>query len=72
MLINFFVSNFRSIRDELQLNMAAGGRHKSHLDHRIPILGSEKHALKVAVIYGANAAGKSNICLLYTSDAADE
>ena len=61
MLINFYVKNFRSIRDEIQLNMVSDGRYKNHLDHRYPVLGMDKHALKLAVIYGANAAGKSNI-----------
>ncbi len=61
MLINFYVKNFRSIRDEIQLNMVSDGRYKNHLDHREPVLGMDKHALKLAVLYGANAAGKSNI-----------
>ena len=61
MLINFYVKNFRSIRDEIQLNMVSDGRYKNHLDHREPVLGMDKHALKFAVLYGANAAGKSNI-----------
>lgn len=61
MLINFYVKNFRSIRDEIQLNMVSDGRYKNHLDHREPVLGMDKHALKLGVIYGANAAGKSNI-----------
>ncbi len=61
MLINFYVKNFRSIRDEINLNMVSDGRYKNHLDHREPILGMDKHALKLAVLYGANAAGKSNI-----------
>ena len=61
MIINFYVKNFRSIRDEIQLNMVSDGRYKNHLDHRHPVLGMDKHALKLAVIYGANAAGKSNI-----------
>jgi AAA15 family ATPase/GTPase len=60
-LINFYVKNFRSIRDEINLNMVSDGRYKNHLDHREPILGMDKHALKLAVLYGANAAGKSNI-----------
>ena len=61
MLINFYVKNFRSIRDEIQLNMVSDGRYKNHLDHREPVLGMDKNALKLAVLYGANAAGKSNI-----------
>ena len=61
MLINFYVKNFRSIRDEINLSMVSDGRYKNHLDHREPVLGMDKYALKLAVMYGANAAGKSNI-----------
>ena len=61
MLINFYVKNFRSIRDEIQLNMVSDGRYKNHSDHCEPVLGMDKYALKLAVLYGANAAGKSNI-----------
>ena len=41
--------------------MVASGRIKSHEHHELPILGQDKSALKAAVIYGANAAGKSNL-----------
>ena len=61
MLINFYVKNFRSIRDEVQLNLVADGRYRNHQEHLEPIIALEKSALKMAGIYGANAAGKSNI-----------
>ena len=61
MLINFYVKNFRSIRDEVQLNLVADGRYKKHEEHLEPIIALEKSALKMAVLYGANAAGKSNV-----------
>ncbi len=61
MLIKFLVSNFRSFRDEQCLNMVASGRIKSHTHHELPILEQDKSALKTAVIYGANAAGKSTL-----------
>lgn len=60
MLINFQVKNFRSIRDEIQLYLLADGRYKNHQEHLQPIIALEKPALKLAVLYGANAAGKSN------------
>jgi AAA15 family ATPase/GTPase len=60
-LINFYVKNFRSIKDEVQLNLVADGRYKNHQEHLEPIIALEKSALKMAGIYGANAAGKSNI-----------
>ena len=61
MLINFHVKNFRSIRDEVQLNLVADGRYKNHDEHLEPIIALDKSALKLAVLYGANAAGKSNV-----------
>lgn len=41
--------------------MVASGRIKSHKHHELPIVGQDKSALKAAVVYGANAAGKSNL-----------
>jgi len=59
MLIRFRVRNFRSLRDEQELSMVAalkdGGRGVVHVDS----LGLD--LLRVAGIYGANAAGKSNV-----------
>ena len=46
MLINFYVKNFRSIRDEIQLNLVADGRYKNHNDHLEPIIALDKSALK--------------------------
>ena len=40
--------------------MVASGRIKTHKHHELPILGHNS-ALKAAVVYGANAAGKSNL-----------
>jgi len=60
-LINFYVKNFRSIRDEIQLNLVADGRYKNHDEHLEPVIALDKSALKMAVLYGANAAGKSNV-----------
>ncbi|HSS51677.1 MAG TPA: ATP-binding protein [Thermoanaerobaculia bacterium] len=59
MLIRFRVSNFRSLRDEQELSMVAafkdGRKDLVHID----ALGLD--LLRVAGIYGANAAGKSNV-----------
>lgn len=62
-LVDFFVSNFRSYKSEQGLNMVANGRIQSHDSHLLPIVGQDKHALKAAVVYGANASGKSNLVL---------
>ncbi|TYK67963.1 AAA family ATPase [Comamonas sp. Z3] len=62
MLIQFSVSNFRSFREEQTLSMVAAPRIKKRDNTFKPPL-DEKFAdlLKVAVIYGPNASGKSNL-----------
>lgn len=61
MLVKFTCKNFRSIGMEpICLDMVASGRIRLHSDHvREPISGTS--LLRNAAIYGANAAGKSNI-----------
>ncbi len=64
MLIDFTVDNFRSIRDRATISMIAAklrSRDK-HLDSANVIEINDKVALlRSAVIYGANASGKSNV-----------
>lgn len=60
MLIRFRASNFRSLRDEVELSMVAS----SFEDDSGPLVPCEAlgcSLLRVAAIYGANAAGKSNV-----------
>ena len=65
MLIEFGVSNFKSIRDEARLSMAAGTGKEHESSHllapkatgRVP----SNPLVRTAVIYGANAAGKTNL-----------
>jgi AAA15 family ATPase/GTPase len=58
MLIRFVVTNFLSFNEESEFNMIAGS-FKTHKDH---VYSSGKiDVLKAAVIYGANASGKSNL-----------
>jgi uncharacterized protein len=59
-LINFTVEHFRSFGAEQTLNMAATGLG-DHPGHCAPIPGTDKSALQVGVLYGANASGKSNL-----------
>jgi len=61
MLLRFSVSNFGSIRDKQELSMIASGAIKDDASGLIdaPELKKEK-VLPAAVIYGANASGKSN------------
>ena len=61
MLVSFSVSNFRSFGEEETLNMVASNKLTDHSEHRVPIGTTGKHVLRSAVIYGANAAGKSNL-----------
>ncbi len=61
MLINFSVENFRSFGAEQTLNMIASGKLQGQYDHQIPIADTGKSVLRTGVVYGANAAGKSNL-----------
>lgn len=58
MLIRFSVENYRSFYERQVFSMAAGKytRHKGHL-----IVANGKRFLKGSVLFGANAAGKSNL-----------
>jgi hypothetical protein len=60
MLLSFSIANFRSFRGEQTLSMVASSRHPDHPEHLAIIPDDENKALPVAVIYGANGAGKSN------------
>jgi len=61
MLINFTVSNFKSIKDEILLNMAPAKRLQSMKDHVVVADTKKKvEAMPVGAIYGANGSGKTN------------
>lgn len=61
MLIEFRVENHRSLRDEQVLTMEAG-RLGEEADPRLRhVPGHPEPLLPVAVLYGANASGKSNV-----------
>jgi uncharacterized protein len=61
MLIEFSVTNFRSIRARQTLSMVAS-RDSEHLERNV-ISGTEKdlRLLRSVVVYGPNASGKSNL-----------
>ncbi len=63
MLLEFRVSNFRSIRDEQALSLVPVSSDKSLEDSNVFKTGSSlvPAALKAAAIYGANASGKSTV-----------
>lgn len=62
MLIEFTVKNFLSIKESITLSMVAS-KDDTHLENLIEYQDNKKNinALKTAVIYGANASGKSNV-----------
>lgn len=64
MLIQFAVTNYMSLRDETVLSMSAGAG--SELRENLRKYRDES-LLPTAAIYGANAAGKTNICRAMTA-----
>lgn len=60
MLIEFEVGNFLSFRDPVRFSMLAANPIKEHLEENTFEVGRHR-LLKTAVIYGANASGKSNL-----------
>lgn len=59
MIVKVSVENFKSFEPMVELTMISSGKIQDHKDHRISIKGT--NILKHAVIYGANASGKSNL-----------
>ena len=62
MLVEFRIKNFRSLRDEQVLSLVAS-TDKTLADTHAPNTGlkAAPRLLKSAVVYGANASGKSNL-----------
>jgi AAA15 family ATPase/GTPase len=58
MLVRFVVNNFLSFENETEFNLIAGN-FKNHSNHLYKI--KKINLLKTSAIYGANAAGKSNL-----------
>ncbi len=61
MLIEFRVENYRSLRDEQALTLEAGRIGESSDPRPRSVAGHGESLLPAAVIYGANASGKSNV-----------
>jgi AAA15 family ATPase/GTPase len=63
MLISFSIANFRSFKSEQTLNLIVSKRlpPPEQSAHCVPIPDTSEHVLRVASLYGANAAGKSNL-----------
>ncbi len=69
MIINFTIKNFRSFKEETVFSLeASGAKGKSDNVAEIETKHGKKfRLLKTAVIYGANASGKSNVIRAYWS-----
>lgn len=63
MLVKVSVENFKSFDTREELSMLSSNRIKNHKDHLIKI--GQSDLLKHAVIYGANASGKSNLLKIF-------
>lgn len=59
MLIKISVENFRSFNQKEELSMISSSKMQGNKTHRMKI--KQTNLLKNAVIYGANASGKSNL-----------
>jgi len=63
MLLEFSVTNFRSFKEKQTLSMIPATNKKSEQQGGIAVINDKLSVLKSAVIYGANASGKSNLLL---------
>lgn len=62
MIRQFSVSNFKSIRNKMTLSFVPNGKVKNEHDGHLKVTINEKNQLlKLGVLYGYNASGKSNI-----------
>jgi uncharacterized protein len=71
MLIQLTIENFLSFRDEVTFSMVGVGSDRQHADRLIEdAAGKGRSVLPIAAIYGANAAGKSNLikALIFAKD----
>ena len=58
MILEFSITNFLSFKDKTTMSMI--GNTKNNLKDNYVVI-SDKKVLKSAVVYGANASGKSNL-----------
>ena len=62
MLIQLTIQNFLSFRDEVTFSMVGVNSDRQHSDRLVEnTVGKGNSLLQLAAIYGANAAGKSNL-----------
>src|SRR6185437_14153053 len=60
MLIRYSAENYRSLKDCQELSFVAGA-YKDHPEFQTRVPSADLDLLRVAVIYGPNASGKSNV-----------
>ncbi len=63
MLVKISVENFKSFDQKEQLSMISSSKIRGNKNHRMKI--KQTNLLKNAVIYGANASGKSNLISVF-------
>ena len=63
MLVKIAIENFKSFDQKEELSMISSSKIQTNQSHRIKI--KQTHLLKNAVIYGANASGKSNLVMAF-------
>lgn len=63
MILEFCANNFLSLKDEMRLSLLASNLKEEQLEANdlLPLADTGMSALRSAVIYGANASGKSNV-----------
>lgn len=63
MIISFRFGNFRSFQESQELSFEPAGKIRAHPNHlyELNIGGKSQKVLRTALIYGANASGKSNL-----------
>ena len=60
MITKISVENFKSFDQAVEMTMISSSKILTKVDHRVQV-GSKTRLLKHAIIYGANASGKSNL-----------
>jgi AAA15 family ATPase/GTPase len=63
-IIDFTIENFRSIKSEQLFSLYADSKPKHHAGN-IAYVGDELGVLRTCALYGANAAGKTNLILAF-------
>lgn len=60
MITKISLENFKSFDQAVEMTMVSSSKIRTKVDHRVQV-GSKTRLLKHAIIYGANASGKSNL-----------